>query len=271
MAATFPNGIASFPTHRNRLDDVDAADINHIQDEIIAIQQTLGPLITQVAEVHSDVEVVQGQNNTVDLSATEAEIAALQQSLEANTQSDSLNKSQNVIRFNNLDERLTRIEQGQHLPVANLRLGAPFHVAQRSLSQLKSDMGQPVALAPFNDPYNLYNGTGLTLTKRGFWLITGFVTYSSITANTVFNRGSATFQASIEWGGDEALGMDSETLYFVEGNLGAAPTEFPNVHLSPSRIGYFAAGAQIYLRTAHTSTRQELVSRAGLAALFIQG
>lgn len=40
--AVFPNGIKQFKTHRNVLDDVDASDINAIQDEIVAVQRVLG-------------------------------------------------------------------------------------------------------------------------------------------------------------------------------------------------------------------------------------
>lgn len=39
--AVFPNGVKNFPTHKN-MDTVEAYDINAIQDEVVAIQRTLG-------------------------------------------------------------------------------------------------------------------------------------------------------------------------------------------------------------------------------------
>ena len=48
--AVFPNGIKQFRTHRNVLDDVDASDINAIQDEIVAIERVLGAGIDRDTE-----------------------------------------------------------------------------------------------------------------------------------------------------------------------------------------------------------------------------
>lgn len=48
--AVFPNGVKQFRTHRNVLDDVDASDINAIQDEIVAIERSLGAGINRDTE-----------------------------------------------------------------------------------------------------------------------------------------------------------------------------------------------------------------------------
>ncbi len=42
MAAVYPYQYKSFTPHRNLLDDVDASHVNGLQDEVAAIQQTLG-------------------------------------------------------------------------------------------------------------------------------------------------------------------------------------------------------------------------------------
>lgn len=42
MAAVYPNQYKSFATHRNLVEDVDASHVNNLQDEVAAIQQTLG-------------------------------------------------------------------------------------------------------------------------------------------------------------------------------------------------------------------------------------
>lgn len=54
MAAIFPKGIASFTTKRNLLDDVDAEDVNRLQDEIVAIETVLGAMITRPADTNQD-------------------------------------------------------------------------------------------------------------------------------------------------------------------------------------------------------------------------
>lgn len=51
MGAAFPLQVKSFKRHRNLLDDITAEDINAIQDEVVAIQQTLGTLLTRQVAV----------------------------------------------------------------------------------------------------------------------------------------------------------------------------------------------------------------------------
>lgn len=42
MAAVYPSQYRSFTVHKNLLDDVDASHVNGLQDEVAAVQQTLG-------------------------------------------------------------------------------------------------------------------------------------------------------------------------------------------------------------------------------------
>jgi hypothetical protein len=42
MAAVYPKQYKSFATHKNLVEDIDAAHVNNLQDEVVAIQQTLG-------------------------------------------------------------------------------------------------------------------------------------------------------------------------------------------------------------------------------------
>lgn len=42
MAASYPSSIRSFSTKRNTLDIIDASDPNSVQEEVVAIQSTLG-------------------------------------------------------------------------------------------------------------------------------------------------------------------------------------------------------------------------------------
>jgi len=51
MAASYPGAIKSFTTKTNNVDDVDAAHINDIQDEIEAIETALGADLEEIAFV----------------------------------------------------------------------------------------------------------------------------------------------------------------------------------------------------------------------------
>ena len=42
MPASYPNTIKTFTAHRDYLDDVDAVDVNEIQDEVVAMQKIIG-------------------------------------------------------------------------------------------------------------------------------------------------------------------------------------------------------------------------------------
>uniref|UniRef100_A0AAU3I9V3 Uncharacterized protein n=1 Tax=Streptomyces sp. NBC_01393 TaxID=2903851 RepID=A0AAU3I9V3_9ACTN len=42
MAAVYPKQYKSFPVHKNLVEDIDASHVNGLQDEVLAIQQTLG-------------------------------------------------------------------------------------------------------------------------------------------------------------------------------------------------------------------------------------
>ncbi|MER5754299.1 hypothetical protein [Streptomyces sp. NPDC002088] len=42
MAAVYPKQYKSFTTHKNLVEDIDASHVNNLQDEVLALQQTLG-------------------------------------------------------------------------------------------------------------------------------------------------------------------------------------------------------------------------------------
>lgn len=78
MTSVYPQAVKVFTIKRNLLDDVDAGHVNDIQDEIVAIQTTLGPLV----EVETDL------------------LGGLTRD------------------YGTVKRRLTEIQQGQHLPLA---------------------------------------------------------------------------------------------------------------------------------------------------------
>lgn len=94
MAAVFPKGVKSFPTHRNLIDDVRAEHVNQIQDEVVALQSVLGPLVTEVAEIRADVDTLRSEVDTLtqDMRNVEVQIVDLQAQIDdKQDQIDALN------------------------------------------------------------------------------------------------------------------------------------------------------------------------------------
>jgi hypothetical protein len=63
MAAVYPYQYKSFATHRNLVEDIDASHVNNLQDEVAAIQQTLG------IAPHQDTKLVMKTNKWASVGA----------------------------------------------------------------------------------------------------------------------------------------------------------------------------------------------------------
>lgn len=250
MAATFPNGIASFSEKRNLLDDVDASDINRLQDEIIAVQSTLGALITEVASIENEVQVLE----------------------EADAAADDLTQAQNITRFRSLKERLDAIQKGQHVHAVDLQDIKATSIKKSDKPRLSEKPGALKFNKPSTpqDPFKMYNGSGFTLRKAGFWHIQGFVLYDladrgqdGVPANYNLAKNAGLYQAAIGVGNAFAVGMDRQEVVkdAVQGN----------VFLSPSRLGWFPAGTRITLRTSQASDSNQIVRKAALSAVLLRG
>lgn len=245
MTATFPNGIASFTAKKDNVDTNYANDINRLQDEVVAIEQTLGVLMNVLTDL------------SVEVTTDEESVAAYE--------------IQTTTKFKNLADRLTYIHNGYHIRAAELRgsnyLIKPSNINSDVPTQLPMD--KPSAAA---DPFGLYNGRGLTLTKAGFWLIHGFVHFDvgdtrpyggkGDNANwNALNRG--TFQASIDDGTNWNLGADRRAVVADNGY-------YPDMFLSPIRTGWFKAGTRIKLRAGHDSGQNQRISNARLSAVWFR-
>ena len=220
--AVFPNGIKQFPTHRNVLDDVDASDINAIQDEIVAIERILG------AGVNRDTER----------------------------------------KFDSVDSRLSWLEKG---------LSAPAFELTYSDRSPRSGVGNNWAVptrvafpAPSStaDPMGMYNGYGVTIPVSGFWRLEGFVDWQSVGSHSGPHSGTAgslaLFVAGIavndsDWvKGSEAR---QEWTHYSSGD---------HHFLTPVRSGWLEKGAQVTLRTHHSSSHQHLLAAVSLSGICLR-
>lgn len=238
MGATFPNGIASFVTHRNLLDDVDAADINKIQEEITAIQTVLGALLTEVIDIETDVQELEEEQASDD--ATEVVFRN---------------------RFENLKAQIDYVRNGYHVYAAEVTCSDKnIPKITKNLETAKPRLLSMAKPPADKDPRRLYNGTGFTLRKSGFWLLQGHVRYDLKEGAGSANYGM--YQAAIGIGDAWARGMDR--CQPVHDNIWA------NVFLNPVVLGYFTKGSRITLRTSQSSQITQRVAKGWLSAMHIR-
>jgi hypothetical protein len=251
MSATFPNGIASFTQKQDNFDVNHAADINRLQEEIVAIESAIGALITTVTDLSTEV--------TTD------------------EQNEATFENQTTTKFKTLGDRLAWLQNGYHIRAARAS-GSEFASKpindpgkfQGTLPDVLKLDAPPVAA----DPYGLYNGTGFTLNKSGFWLlvgnvrvdvgdsrITGDVTTSDNHAGSSKNQGA--YQAAIEWGGNWVRGMDRKEVV-PDG------TFYPNMFLNPVYLGWFNAGTKVSLRFSQSSAYKQAVRDWSLSAVWFR-
>lgn len=245
MTATFPNGIATFTQKKDNVDVNYANDINRLQDEIVAIEQTLGVLINTVTDLSTEV--------TTD------------------EQDEQQFETQTTTKFKNLADRLNWLQSGYHIRATHLT-GSDWLT---NPTDVQSDPGLVLAMdkpSVNHDPYGLWNGKGLTLNKSGFWMISGFVRFDvgdtrphpkqGDNANWN-NDNNGVFQANLDDGATWHQGADRK-------QVAADQHYWPNVFLNPMRFGYFSAGTKIKLRASQNTSQKQHVFNASLSAVWIR-
>lgn len=238
MGATFPNGIASFPTHRNLYDDVDAADINKIQEEIVAIQTVLGALMNDVEEIQTDVTELEEEQESDD--ATEVVFRQ---------------------RFENLKKQINYIRGGYHHMAVEVGCGSKnIPKTTKRLESSKPHLLKMAKPAANRDPYRMFNGTGITLRRSGFWIIQGHVRFDTKEGAGSQNYGM--YQAAIGIGATWARGMDRTQP--VHDNI------WTNVFLNPIVLGTYSKGTRVTLRASQSTLITQRVARAWLSAVNIR-
>lgn len=242
MGATFPNGIAEFTQKRNLFDDVDANDINRLQDEVRAIQATLGPLLNSFTQLVSDVDNLQEEQ-----------------------EQDNLREVQEDIVFRSMAEQLAYLHRGyQHdcvtlTPANSLTVPPTKTLPGAAKPSTVIKMQKP---AVQQDPAKMYQTKtgGITLRKSGFYIIHGHVRYDIKNANG--NNNAGVYDAGLEVGGQWFRGFDRREAL--------KDSVWTNLILNPVVMGWFNKGTNVNLRTAHYSKVNQIVPGAHLSAALIR-
>lgn len=248
MSATFPNGIANFTQKQDNRDVNAAADINRLQEEVVAIQTVLGPLLTTVTDISND---------------------------------DAEFSQQTTTKFANMSSLVSWLQNGYHVRAARIT-GSNYAVTGiNNLGKFQSTKPSLLKLdppSPNQDPYRMYNGQGLTLSKSGFWMLVGNVRVDvgnrTVTGDNVeidyldknhqfSTRNAGAYQAALEWGGDWTRGLDRKEIVPDGGT-------YPDMFLNPVYMGWFSAGTRINLRFSQSSGFAQAVRTASLSAVWFR-
>lgn len=229
--SVFPRGIKAFVTHRNLIDDVRAEHINDIQDEIVAIEETLGPLFNEVQDLQQQVN-----QDAID------DAGALQTTL---------------TKFKDLAAQLLSLRRGEHLPVfsaATTNKLFPGELAGPTV---------PYRLLPFGTPATdtakSYNGYGLTLPKTGFYFIRAQTNWD--TYPTPLSAGYGTYSAVISINGTGNSSVVRTEHY---------NPEIRGVYQAPVFLGVAPRGAKVKLLVNQNSSRTARVNSAYLSSICLR-
>lgn len=229
--AVFPRGIKSFLTHKNLLDDVKAEHINDIQDEVIAIEEVLGPLVNEVADLSLEMD----QDNA----------------------DDQGNIQLNIIKFKNIADQLNALRRGTHIPAFAATATDKWFPGEHPGPTV------PYRLLPFpkpaTDTHKAYNGYGLTLPKTGFWMIRAQTNWDVYPEPLSDGYGTYSSVISINGHGNFAV---VRTEHYNPENRG--------VYNAPLFLGGASRGAKIKLLVNQDSSRSARVNSAYLAAVMLR-
>jgi hypothetical protein len=229
--AVFPRGIKSFVVHKNLIDDVKAEHINDIQDEIVAIEASLGALFNEVEEINSEID----QDNLND---------------------DARLKSTNT-QFTNIAAQLAAIRKGTHIPVFQAGL-AQVMIPNENLGPSVSY--RKLTLNILNvDSHKCYNGYGLTLPRTGFYLMRAQINWDS--GVTPVEPGFGTFTGVISVGGNSGWATDRQEHQH---------SELRGVHNNVTFLGYAARGSKVWVGVNQNSGRSVKINSAYLSSTLIR-
>lgn len=241
MGATFPNGIASFKTHNDFTDPVEAADVNKIQDELVAVEEALGAALNEITIIEDEVSVLTSEQTTD---------AGIDASL--------------VRKYESLKDLLSDLWDGQNIYAATAS-GSNIKVRNTPASRpYPPDLLQLSNPGTSNDPMGMWNGTGFTLKKSGFWVAHGVVNFGLAATGPGSNDNFGTYEASITQNGTEWIrGLDRR--YPV------VDSYWHNVVLQPTLMGWFTKGTHLTLRAAQSSNLNQNVASAHLGLYRVRG
>jgi hypothetical protein len=135
MAAVYPKQYKSFAVHKNLTETIDASHVNTLQEEVSAIQQTLG----------------------------------------LNPQTASSALKMKTKSWATVGARLDAMQRGQGQPVCYMTRSTYTFTPPKSKTaeeRLPIPMSKPSAA---NDPEGLFNGSSVTTTRNGWYICSGYV------------------------------------------------------------------------------------------------
>lgn len=189
-------------------------------------------------------QFIQHKNLVEDVDASHVndlqnEVAAIEQVLGLNPAADSTLKMK-VNSWASVGARMSAIQRGQGLPV---------FFAYKSADTVKTLSNQASKQVAFprpsttNDPENLYNGTGFTTNRSGWWFLQ---------AQAMWTNGT----------GANGAGWDRSIGFSVNGNSVSSQDLTPigdgNTRMSTVWFGPISAGAKVTLWLYHPLTNRTL-------------
>lgn len=248
MGATFPNGIASFRTHRDNVDDVSASDINKIQDELVAVQESLGEALNSIQVIETEIVQIDTEIDNLD----------------SEDITDQQRDSSLLIKYNTLKDLIASLWDGKNIYVAEA------YGTNRTLRKTPASRPYLPGLitfakpASYLDPMGMFNGSGFTLKKSGFWVAQGEVHINLATTGPKSNANFGTYEASVTVNGtDWTRALDRQYPQVDE--------YWHDIVLRPTLMGYMPAGTRLQLRAAQSSNLNQNIATARLALYRVRG
>lgn len=247
--SVFPNGIVSFTTKRNLLDDVDASDINKMQNEIIAIEESIGE-----------------QNNKIAL-LTQEEINLAQQE-GALAQNLEIYEAQTAFEFNTLNDKVEYYANGSHIPAFRLEMntavsvgtGVPGVQVGFTTSTLSNSNINGVTWGQIAGGNVYYQAP-----KSGFWSLQGTVHYNVNPGGSPFNSADGEYNASIYFNGVQSHAFNRD--YYNH----AQTPGITHVLVDVSIQTWLNAGDLISLFTSQYSAAAQSLGFASLSGFWVRG
>lgn len=231
--SVFPRGIKSFVVHKNLLDDVKAEHINDLQDEVVALQEVLGPLVNEVNDLNLEMDQVVADDK-----------GTLKSTLQ---------------KFKNLSEQLLAIRRGTHVPV--------FQAGLAQVTIPREDLNPPtvgfrrLTMNILNvDSHKQYNGYGLTLPRTGFYIMKAQVNWD--VGGSPLSGGYGTYTGVISVGGNTGFASSREEH--------THPSNLRGIHNNMTFLGYAKRGSQVFVGVNQNSSRAVKVNSAYLSCSMLR-
>lgn len=231
--AVFPRGIKSFITHKNLIDDVRAEHINDLQDEVVALQEVLGPLVNEVDELNLEMN---------QASLTDA--ASLKSTLQ---------------KFKSLGDQLLAIRRGTHTPVFQAGL-AQVSIPNQQLNPPTVGYRRLTLNILNVDSHRCYNGYGLTLPRTGFYLMRSQINWDS--GAVPAEPGYGTYTGVISVGGNTGWATDRQEHNHAN--------DLRGVHNNMTFLGWAKRGSQVFVGVNQNSNRSVKINSAYLSSTLIR-